>query len=150
MVSHHPPLRPYAVGDVPAPTAAEAAAIDRRAIQRSGVPQPVLMESAGRAAAAVLARLHPTGTVVGLIGAGNNGEDGTEGAVYRDVYACYLHGSLLPKNPWFADHLLRRALTRRFGADAPFAALDDRLEHQAHDSVRERVHRVGRAALGVR
>jgi CobQ-like glutamine amidotransferase family enzyme len=84
------------------------------------------------------------------IGAGNNGEDGTEGAVYRDVYGCYLHGSLLPKNPWFADHLLRRALTRRFGPEAPFAALDDRLENQAHHSVRERVQRVGRAALGVR
>ena len=44
------------------------------------------------------------------VGAGNNGEDGTEGAIYRDVYACYLHGSLLPKNPWFADHLLQQAL----------------------------------------
>ena len=41
-----------------------------------------------------------------LQGGGNNGEDGTEGAVYRDAYGCYLHGSLLPKNPWFADRLL--------------------------------------------
>jgi NAD(P)H-hydrate epimerase len=58
-----------------APTAAEAEEIDRRAIDRSAVPQPVLMENAGRAAAAVLHRLHPTGPVVGLVGAGNNGGD---------------------------------------------------------------------------
>ena len=83
------------------------------------------------------------------VGAGNNGEDGTEGARYRDVYACYLHGSLLPKNPWFADHLLRRALERRYGPTAPFPPLDDRLEEQAHRSVLERVRRVGRAAVGV-
>ena len=83
------------------------------------------------------------------IGAGNNGEDGTEGSVYRDVYACYLHGSLLPKNPWFADHLLHRALVRRYGPDAAFPPLDDRLEEQAHRSILERVRRVGRAAVGV-
>jgi lipid II isoglutaminyl synthase (glutamine-hydrolysing) len=84
------------------------------------------------------------------VGTGNNGEDGTEGAVYRHVYACYLHGSLLPKNPWFADHLLWQALARRYGADAPFPPLDDRLEEQAHRSMLERVRRVGRAAVGVR
>jgi len=83
------------------------------------------------------------------IGAGNNGEDGTEGAIYRDVYACYLHGSLLPKNPWFADHLLHRALVRRYGPEAPFPPLDDRLEDEAHRAILQRVRRVGRAAVGV-
>jgi hypothetical protein len=82
------------------------------------------------------------------VGAGNNGEDGTEGAVHRDVYACYLHGSLLPKNPWFADHLLRRALVRRYGPEAPFPPLDDRLEEAAHQAILARVRRVGRAAVG--
>jgi CobQ-like glutamine amidotransferase family enzyme len=83
------------------------------------------------------------------VGAGNNGADGTEGARWRDVYACYLHGALLPKNPWFADHLLHRALVRRYGADTPLPALDDRLEHAAHETVLARVRRVGRAAVGV-
>lgn len=69
------PSRPYARGAIPAPTGAEAAAFDRRAIERSGAPEPVLMESAGRAAAAVLERLFPRGPVVGLIGPGNNGGD---------------------------------------------------------------------------
>jgi CobQ-like glutamine amidotransferase family enzyme len=66
-----------------------------------------------------------------LIGGGNNGEDGTEGAVYKTAYGCYLHGSLLPKNPRFADLLLRQALRRRHG-DVDLAPLDDGLEARAH------------------
>jgi len=46
----------------------------------------------------------PLGRV--LAGHGNNGEDGGEGAVYRNAFGCYMHGSLLPKNPFFADHLI--------------------------------------------
>lgn len=45
-------------------------------------------------------------------GAGNNGEDHTEGAIYRSVFGSYMHGSLLPKNPVFADMLIERAVTR--------------------------------------
>jgi ADP-dependent NAD(P)H-hydrate dehydratase / NAD(P)H-hydrate epimerase len=60
---------------VAAPTAAESAAFDRSAIRRRGVPQPVLMENAGRSAAQVLERLYPVGPVVGVVGAGNNGGD---------------------------------------------------------------------------
>lgn len=71
----HPPLRPWARGDVPAPSAAEATALDRRAIEELGVPQAVLMENAGRSAAVVLERLFPAGAVVGLVGSGNNGGD---------------------------------------------------------------------------
>ncbi len=53
----------------------------------------------------------PLGRV--LSGFGNNGEDGWEGAVSRRVYGTYLHGPLLPKNPAFADRLIREALDRR-------------------------------------
>lgn len=53
----------------------------------------------------------PLGRVVS--GFGNNGEDGWEGAVSRRVYGTYLHGPLLPKNPAFADRLIREALERR-------------------------------------
>lgn len=60
---------------VPLLTAVESAAADRRAIDQLGVPEAVLMENAGRAAALILHRLHPHGTVVGLAGAGNNGGD---------------------------------------------------------------------------
>ena len=49
------------------------------------------------------------------VGRGNNGRDGTEGAIYRNAVGCYLHGSLLPKNPVLADWLVARALERRHG-----------------------------------
>ena len=78
-----------------------------------------------------------------LVGAGNNGEDGTEGAVYRGAIGCYLHGSLLPKNPWLADRLLARALSHRSGAPVMLEPLDDRLEDQAHDAVAKRIRGSG-------
>jgi CobQ-like glutamine amidotransferase family enzyme len=70
--------------------------------------------------------IEPLGQV--LAGAGNNGEDGTEGARYREVYATYLHGPVLPKNPWLADHLLSRALAHRYRDAGPLAPLADQAE----------------------
>jgi CobQ-like glutamine amidotransferase family enzyme len=72
-----------------------------------------------------------------IIGGGNNGEDGTEGAVYKHAYGCYLHGSLLPKNPKLADLLLAQALERRHGP-VELAPLNDKLELSAHDQAAER------------
>jgi CobQ-like glutamine amidotransferase family enzyme len=72
-----------------------------------------------------------------LIGGGNNGEDGTEGAIYKTAYGCYLHGSLLPKNPLFADHLLAQALERRHGP-VELAPLDDHMEEAAHEQAMAR------------
>jgi NAD(P)H-hydrate epimerase len=70
------PLRPFAHSRVWAPTATEAAAFDRVAIEGHGVPQAALMECAGRSAAEILQRLYPEGEVLAFIGAGNNGGDG--------------------------------------------------------------------------
>jgi len=67
--------RPFGRADVGAPTGAEAAAFDRAAIDRAGVPQYTLMENAGRSAAHIVQRLYPTGPVTGVIWAGNNGGD---------------------------------------------------------------------------
>ena len=72
----------------------------------------------------------PLGRV--LVGGGNNGEDRTEGAVQGKLIGCYLHGSLLPKNPWLADRLLGWALERRHGTVA-LAPLDDTAERAAHE-----------------
>ena len=55
----------------------------------------------------------PLGKV--LKGHGNNAEDHSEGAVYRNSFGTYMHGSLLPKNPHFADHLIALALARTYG-----------------------------------
>ena len=73
--------------------------------------------------------VEPLGRVVA--GFGNNGEDEGEGAVYRNAYGTYLHGSLLPKNPRFADHLIEAALRRRH-RDLALEPLDDHVEEMAH------------------
>jgi lipid II isoglutaminyl synthase (glutamine-hydrolysing) len=84
-----------------------------------------------------------------IVGAGNNGEDGTEGAVYGGAIGCYLHGSLLPKNPWLADRLLARALRHRTGSEVELAPLDDGLEEAAHEVVAARIRaRGGRVKSG--
>ncbi len=72
-----------------------------------------------------------------IIGGGNNGKDGTEGAIYKTAYGCYLHGSLLPKNPRFADHLLTQALGRRHGP-VELSPLDNSLEQMAHTTATSR------------
>jgi len=85
--------------------------------------------------------VRPLGKVV--VGAGNNGEDGFEGAVYRGAIGCYLHGSLLPKNPWLADRLLASALAHRTGEPVALAPLDDRLEDEAHATAVARTSAAG-------
>jgi CobQ-like glutamine amidotransferase family enzyme len=74
-----------------------------------------------------------------IVGAGNNGEDGTEGSVYLGAIGSYLHGALLPKNPWLADRLLRDALAHRLGRCVSLEPLVDRLEQQAHDAAAARI-----------
>jgi CobQ-like glutamine amidotransferase family enzyme len=61
-------------------------------------------------------------------GHGNNDSDGHEGVLQEGIIGTYLHGPLLPKNAWFADWLIRRAV----GIDEPLAPLDDELEQAAH------------------
>ena len=76
--------------------------------------------------------VRPLGKV--LAGFGNNGEDGTEGAHYKNVFGSYSHGPMLPKNPAFADLLLAAALERKYGK-AELAPLDDGAELAAHDEM---------------
>ena len=76
--------------------------------------------------------VQPLGKV--LAGYGNNGEDGTEGAHYKNVFGTYSHGPLLPKNPEFCDHLLLTALKRKYGG-AELIPLDDSAELFAHDEM---------------
>jgi lipid II isoglutaminyl synthase (glutamine-hydrolysing) len=71
----------------------------------------------------------PLGRVIA--GFGNDGISGEEGCRYRRVYGTYLHGPLLPRNPWFADHLLSEALAHA-GGETDLAPLPDELELEAH------------------
>lgn len=70
-------------------------------------------------------------------GAGNNGTDRTEGAVYKNVYGSYLHGSLLPKNPAFADALIEAAVTHKYGEFEP-GIIDDRFADLAREIAMKR------------
>jgi len=76
--------------------------------------------------------LGPRADALGRVtaGRGNNGTDGTEGAVQGNIIGTYLHGPVLPRNSWFADVLLRRALAKH---SLELPSLDDTLEHHAHD-----------------
>ncbi len=70
----------------------------------------------------------PLGRVIA--GGGNNGLDGLEGCLDGRVVGTYIHGPLLPKNPWLADQLLAWALDRH-GVTTSLEPLDDRLAHLA-------------------
>ena len=73
-----------------------------------------------------------------IVGKGNNGEDGFEGARYKNVFATYSHGPLLPKNPELCDMLLTLALKERY-PDAVLSPLEDNFEHKARDYMKERL-----------
>lgn len=64
-------------------------------------------------------------------GAGNNGQDKTEGCIINNVFGTYSHGPAFSKNPHLADELLRRALDRKYPG-TKLTALDDSLEHTAY------------------
>jgi CobQ-like glutamine amidotransferase family enzyme len=76
----------------------------------------------------------PLGRVIE--GFGNNGKDGFEGVRRANLIGTYLHGPLLPKNVWLADHLIAAALERRYGDRPQLAPLDDELELEAQDLAR--------------
>lgn len=78
----------------------------------------------------------PLGMVVK--GFGNNGQDQTEGCVYKNAVGCYMHGSLLPKNPKLADWLLKKALEVKYGKQIELEPLDDTLELKAHSAAVKR------------
>ena len=80
----------------------------------------------------------PLGTVV--LGFGNNGEDKTEGVIYKNLIGTNMHGPLLPKNPALCDFLLSNALKNKYGDDfIGLEPLDDTLENAANEYICSRV-----------
>ena len=73
----------------------------------------------------------PLGRV--LAGFGNDGESGYEGCRVGRAVGTYLHGPLLPRNPWLADWLLAQAIAHRTGETPDFERLEDDLEAEAHE-----------------
>jgi hypothetical protein len=80
-------------------------------------------------------------------GFGNDGESGFEGCRVQRAVGTYLHGPLLPRNPWLADWLLSRALAHAEGGEPrPLEPLSDALEQEAFRVSAERARtRGGRA-----
>lgn len=72
--------------------------------------------------------LAPLGKII--TGYGNNGEDSTEGLLYKNTFGTYAHGPVLPKNPAFADELIKRALNTD-----DLMTLDDTIEIQCHNQL---------------
>ncbi len=80
-------------------------------------------------------RLDPDAEPLGRVvsGFGNDGESGYEGCRVGRAIGSYLHGPLLPRNPWLADWVLAQALAHRTGGEPPeLSPLDDELEARAH------------------
>jgi CobQ-like glutamine amidotransferase family enzyme len=79
-------------------------------------------------------KLDPGAESLGRVvaGFGNDGESGYEGSRVGRAVGTYLHGPLLPRNPWFADWILSQALAHRTGEPPTFEGLPDDLEQQAH------------------
>lgn len=80
----------------------------------------------------------PLGKVIK--GFGNNGIDQTEGVIYKNTFGTYLHGPILPKNPHFADFLIKLALEEKY-QDSPIdlSPIDDKLEHQSRNAIAQRL-----------
>lgn len=76
------------------------------------------------------------GTVV--TAQGNNGEDGTDGMIYKNCIGTYFHGPVLPKNPLIADFLISKAIEVKTGEPAELKELDDSLEKATHKVVASR------------
>lgn len=73
-----------------------------------------------------------------IVGSGNNGEDGTEGAIYKNCIATYSHGPFLPKNPHIADWLMTKSLEVKYKKEIILKPLDDELEWKAHEYILKR------------
>jgi lipid II isoglutaminyl synthase (glutamine-hydrolysing) len=83
----------------------------------------------------------PLGRVVA--GFGNDGSSGFEGCRAGRVVGTYLHGPLLPRNPWLADWLLAQAIAHRTGEAVSLEPVRDELEAEAHSVSAERARTRG-------
>lgn len=72
-------------------------------------------------------------------GFGNNGEDKTEGAVYKNSFGTYLHGPILPKNSEFADLLIKLALENKYGSPINLSPINNSLELQARENIMKKL-----------
>ncbi len=90
--------------------------------------------------------LDPNATPLGRVihGFGNDGSSGFEGCRLGRALGTYLHGPLLPRNPWLADWLLAQALGHATASEPPqLEPLSDTLEQDAFRVAAERARKRG-------
>ena len=114
----------------------EGRLIDNIVLQSDLVSMPVVGFENHSGKTYLSDKVRPMGKV--LAGYGNNGKDGTEGARYKNVFATYSHGSLLPKNPKLADYIMLTALKRKYPS-LELEPLDDTFENNAHEYMQKRL-----------
>ena len=131
MESKHPgPEARRCIGNVVFEVTATRLAQD---LQKMLGAAPVIIGFENHGGRTYLGKVEPLGRVVS--GYGNNGEDGTEGAFYRNAIATYSHGPLLPKNPFIADWLIQTALLEKYQTPVSLEPLDDTLATQAREAM---------------
>lgn len=135
MVSKHPGIDARrCIGNVVFEVTASRLAPDLAKMLGSA---PVIIGFENHGGRTYLGKVEPLGRVIK--GYGNNGEDGMEGAFYRNAIATYSHGPLLPKNPFIADWLLQTALTEKYQIPVSLESLDDALAAQARTAMFKRL-----------
>lgn len=102
-----------------------------------GGAKPIAIGFENHGGRTYLGQVQPLGRVIK--GYGNNGEDGMEGAFYRNAIATYSHGPLLPKNPFIADWLIKTALQRKYQREINLTQLEDSLSVAARKAMLQRL-----------
>lgn len=135
MVSKHPgPDAKRCIGNVVFEITASPLAEELQAMMGT---RPIVIGFENHGGRTYLNSVSPLGKVIA--GYGNNGEDGYEGAFYRNAIATYSHGPLLPKNPFLADWLIQKALEQKYQETVSLTKLDDSLAERARSSLFDRL-----------
>ena len=123
MVSQHPGIEAQrCIGNLAFEITALPLATELEAMIKE---KPIIVGFENHGGRTYLQNVQPLGKVIK--GYGNNGEDRTAGAFYQNAIATYSHGPLLPKNPFVADWLIKKALQRKYETKIVLAPLDDSL-----------------------
>jgi lipid II isoglutaminyl synthase (glutamine-hydrolysing) len=137
LVSKHPGIEaPRCIGNVVFEITAKRLAAELTAMLDGQKPIIVGFENHG-GRTFLGEQAEALGTVIK--GFGNNAEDKTEGAFYRNAIATYSHGPLIPKNPFIADWMIKTAIKNKYGEDIQLTKLDDSLADRARATMLDRL-----------
>lgn len=135
MVSQHPGIDAQrCIGNLVFEITAEPLASE---LQKMLGERPIAIGFENHGGRTYLNDVQPLGKVIK--GYGNNGEDQTAGAFYQNAIATYSHGPLLPKNPFIADWLIKKALQKKYEQEINLAPIDDSLALSGRKAMLQRL-----------